>query len=228
MRAKRRPIFRHLDVYIREREIDLLDEKGKSIESPFLELDEELWTPDGKRFTLLFHPGRVKRGLRPREELGPILEEGKRYTLVVDAGWPDEDGNRLKAEFRKSFRAGKPDDEQLDPKKWKMRAPAAGKTAPLLVDFPKPLDHALLQRMLWIVDADGRKVAGTVRVGREETLWGFQPEKAWSAGSYRLMINTALEDPAGNNVASPFEVDVVGPSQRRIAEKTVHREFVVK
>jgi hypothetical protein len=33
---------------------------------PFLELDEELWSADGKRFTLLFDPGRVKRGLKPR------------------------------------------------------------------------------------------------------------------------------------------------------------------
>src|SRR5205823_11683424 len=54
-------------------QIQLLDEKGKVVELPFLELDEELWDPDGKRFTLFFDPGRIKRGLKPREEVGPAL-----------------------------------------------------------------------------------------------------------------------------------------------------------
>src|SRR5579859_1325208 len=68
--------------------IHLQDAAGKTIERPFLELDEELWDPEGKRFTLFLHPGRIKLGLQPREELGPPLEEGKRYTLVIDAAWP--------------------------------------------------------------------------------------------------------------------------------------------
>src|SRR5262249_45752461 len=41
--------------------IRLLDDKGKAVESPFLELDEELWDPEGKRFTLYIDPGRIKR-----------------------------------------------------------------------------------------------------------------------------------------------------------------------
>jgi hypothetical protein len=208
------------------RRIRLLREDGTAVESPFLELDEELWTPDGKRFTLFFHPGRVKRGLKPREALGPILEEGKRYSLVVDAGWPDEDGNPLKSDFRKSFSAGKPDDEQPNPIKWKVQQPKAGSDAALVVEFPESLDHALLQRMLWVVDAENRRVPGTIRIGKHETVWGFRPDKPWSAGTYRLMINTALEDLAGNSVASPFEVDVFRKVERR-EEKTVALSFVV-
>ena len=64
------------------RHIRLLDATGKPVAAPFLELDEELWSDDGKRFTLLFDPGRIKRGLKPREELGPVLEAGKSYELV--------------------------------------------------------------------------------------------------------------------------------------------------
>src|SRR5262249_10274078 len=90
--------------------IKLLDEKGKEVASPFLELGEELWDPGVKRFTLLLHPGRIKRGLKPREELGPILEEGKRYTLVIAADWSDAEGNLLKAGVRKSFAVGPPDE----------------------------------------------------------------------------------------------------------------------
>ena len=57
---------------------------GKIVDRPFLELDEELWSPDGTRFTLVLDPGRIKRGLRPREEVGPILTGGKTYSLVID------------------------------------------------------------------------------------------------------------------------------------------------
>ncbi len=68
---------------------------GKAVDSPFLELDEELWSSDGTRFTLVFDPGRIKRGIKPREELGPVLEAGKSYLLVVDRDWPDAQGRPL-------------------------------------------------------------------------------------------------------------------------------------
>jgi hypothetical protein len=207
--------------------IRLLRADGKEVNEPFLELGEELWTPDGKRFTLFFHPGRVKRGLKPREELGPILEEGKKYTLVVDAGWPDENSNPLKSAFRKEFTAGKPDDEQPDPAKWKLHAPSAGGTTPLRLEFPKPLDHALLNRMIWPVDANGKRLDGAVRVSREETVWQFTPAKAWAAGEYRLAIDTALEDLAGNSIAKPFEVDVFRPVQQ-VKQHITERKFSVR
>src|SRR5262245_16243020 len=67
--------------------VRLLDEKGKEVKWPFLELEEELWNNDGTRFTLYFDPGRIKRGLKPREEVGPVLVEGKKYTLVISSKW---------------------------------------------------------------------------------------------------------------------------------------------
>src|SRR5581483_5374373 len=111
----------------------------------FLELGEELWDPKGVRFTLLIDPGRIKRGLKPREEIGPVLEDGKSYTLVIDKGWPDARGNPLKADFRKSFRASPPIEKAIDPAAWKIAAPPAGGSAALEVTFPRPLDHAMLQ-----------------------------------------------------------------------------------
>ena len=75
--------------------IRLLDAAGRAVADPFLELNEELWSGDGRRFTLLFDPGRIKRGLKPREEVGPVLEAGKSYTLVIDRQWPDAQGNPL-------------------------------------------------------------------------------------------------------------------------------------
>ena len=36
-------------------------------------------------------------GLVPREEDGPILEEGRRYTFEVDAAWEDLEGRPIVA-----------------------------------------------------------------------------------------------------------------------------------
>ena len=206
--------------------IRLLDEKGKAIDSPFLELGEELWDTDAKRFTLLLHPGRIKRGLQLREDFGPVLEEGKRYTLEVDGKWLDAEGNPLKTGFRKSFSTEKALDTQPDPKNWTLALPAAGKTGELTVGFPNPLDHALLNRCIWVEDAAGKRVAGKIRISHEETRWHFAPEKPWPAGRYRLMVDAILEDLAGNSVAKPFEVNPGRPQSEN--GKAVWREFEVK
>jgi hypothetical protein len=210
------------------RHVHLLDAAGKEVAAPFLELDEELWSPDLKRFTLFLDPGRIKRGLKPREEVGPVLEEGKSYTLAIDREWPDAEGNTLREAFRKSFTAGPPDDEPIDPDKWKFRRPFASvlsEREPLTLIFPKPLDHALLHRLLWVMDAAGKKVPGTIKVDKEETHWNFHIDGVWRAGGYHLVIDKALEDLAGNTVGRPFEVDVFRPIQRELKSETVRLPF---
>jgi hypothetical protein len=209
------------------RHIKLLDAKGKALPFPFLELDLELWDPSGTRFTLFLDPGRVKRELKPREEGGPVLEEGKRYTLLIERTWKDGEGTPLKEAFRKSFTVGAPDDAQPNPKKWKLKAPAADTRTPLRVTFPGPLDHGLLQRLVWVVGPDGKKVAGKVEVTQRETVWSFAPDLAWGAGDYQLVVDTRLEDPCGNSIARPFEVDVLRPVQREVKTVTVKVGFSV-
>jgi hypothetical protein len=205
--------------------IRLLDATGKPVNAPFLELDEELWSRDGMRFTLLFEPGRVKRGLKPREDLGPILEAGKSYQLVVDGGWPDAEGNPLEGAFCKAFRTAPADETSPDPKTWDIRPPAAESREPLEVRFPEPLDRAMLDRLVIVRDAAGNAVAGQVSVTGEETLWRFTPAHPWRASDYRLVIGTELEDPSGNSVARPFEVDAVGPITQKTTSETVIRPF---
>ena len=112
----------------------------------FLELEEELWSPDGTRFTLFIDPGRIKRGLKPREMFGPVLEAGKSYCLVIDRGWTDATGDALQSEYRRIFRAGPPDESMPDPKKWSLVPPQARTRDAMVVRFPEPLDRALLER----------------------------------------------------------------------------------
>src|SRR5262249_2134856 len=127
-----------------------------------------------------------------------------------------------------TFKALAPDDKQPDPKTWKIQSPPANKTEPLTVTFPKPLDHALLHRLLWVTDAGGKKVAGKVTVTDEETRWHFKPERPWRAGSYHLVADTRREDLAGNSIGRPFEIDVFRPIEREVKAKTVEIPFQVK
>jgi hypothetical protein len=191
--------------------LKLLKEDGEPVDLPFLEIGEELWDTSGKRLTLLIDPGRIKRGLKPREESGPVLEDGHKYTLVITAGWRDESGQPLAADFTKKFAAGPPIEKAIDPKEWKIMPPASGTREPLVLRLPRPLDHALLERTINVHDAAGKRVLGEVSITYHERCWFFRPEQPWTAGQHELVIDTTLEDLAGNRIGRAFEVDELPP-----------------
>jgi hypothetical protein len=207
--------------------VRLLDAKGRPADLPFLELAEELWDVSGKRLTLLIDPGRIKRGLKPREDLGPVLEAGRDYTLVIDHAWRDASGRALKGDFQKRFRTAAPVEEGIDETDWKIVSPAAGSKDLLVVKFPRPLDHALLERTITVVNSHDMRVAGTGTAADEERRFEFRPEKAWTAGAYRLVVDTSLEDLAGNRVGRAFDFDEVGTVDKRATGETVTIRFSV-
>ena len=187
--------------------VRLLDEHGQPLADPFLPLDVDLWNADRTRFTVLYDPGRVKRGIRPNAELGRPLEGGRRYTLVIDADWRDAAGQPLAAPFRREFRVGPARERALEPADWRLDLPAGGTRDPLAVRFPVPLDYGLLQRALGVATGDDRPLAGEIRVEQGETRWTFTPRAPWRPGEYRLVAAATLEDVAGNRIGRPFEVD---------------------
>ncbi len=209
------------------RRLKLIDTAtGKPVHAPFLELEEELWSPDGKRFTLFIDPGRIKRGLKPREMFGPVLEAGKSYCLVIDRAWTDAAGNALQSDFRQTFRAGPPDESMPDPRKWSVSAPRADSRDALEARFPEALDRALLERLVRVLDGEGREVAGSISIAEAETVWRFVPRDSWRLESYRLVVGSELEDVAGNSVASPFEVDLTTPITKRVTPDRIEVPFV--
>lgn len=208
--------------------IHLLDTAGKDVELPFLEIDEELWDPSMTRLTLFIDPGRIKREVKPLEEIGPALEAGKRFTLVIDSAWKDASGNPMRTAFQKSFKVGPPDREPPDPGQWKIQSPSHSTREPLVVTFPKPMDHALGERMIRVTDVGGAVVAGAVALEDQERRWTFRPVEPWRAASYRVAVQTTIEDLAGNNIGKPFEVDLVEPVQRRLTNSTVKLVFEVR
>jgi hypothetical protein len=189
------------------RRIHLYDAAGKPIELPFLELQQELWDPDHRRLTVLFDPGRIKRGLLPLQEAGSAIENGKQYKLVIDREWIDAGGAPLEAGYIKTFRAAPADRTPPDPKHWRVTAPAAATTSPLTLDFPKPMDYALLVHLIEVFDPAGKRLTGSVSIEQQETRWKFTPDAPWARATYQIRIETALEDLAGNRIGRPFDVD---------------------
>ena len=206
------------------RHIHLLDGDGKPVPLAFLELDQELWDAGNQRLTVLFDPGRIKRGLVPTNEIGPPIVEGKRYKLVIDREWHDAQGVPLVEGFQKTFAGGPSDRTPPDPKFWRLTAPKAGTSDPLMVEFPKSMDYALLQRML---DVPG--VNGSINVDRDETRWSFTPAAPWKAGAYHLVADNLLEDIAGNHLDRAFDVDLLKKTAQQSAPvKTVSLPFSVR
>jgi hypothetical protein len=205
------------------RRIKLLDRDAKPVELPFLDIQQELWSPDYQRLTVLFNPGRIKRGLVPNQEDGPPLKEGGHYALVVDAEWPDAQGQPLRAEHVKGFEVGPADRTPPEPKQWKIATPKAGTRDALVVDFGKPMDYALLHR---VVNVPG--VPGKIAIAEHEREWRFTPDQPWRAGEHKIEIDTALEDISGNGVGRPFDIDVFERVTKTIERKTVSLPFRVR
>jgi hypothetical protein len=189
-------------------QVSLLEESGARVDNPFLELGEELWDPEGRRFTLFIDPGRIKRGLVSQEELGAALHEGRRYTLVIHRNWKDAAGNPLAAEFRKPFAVGRADRKALEVSAWKASEPVTGTKTPLTLAFPEPMDHAILERDIEVLDGNGTPVTGSVSVGPEERSWVFTPDLSWKTGGHSLRLGSAIADLAGNMIGRAFEIDV--------------------
>ena len=208
--------------------IHLQDETGSTVELAFLELEQELWDLSGQRLTLFFDPGRIKRDVLPNEQIGPSIVAGKRYTLVIDKEWLDAAGKQLTSAVRKTFSVAEADRQPLDIRLWKTGSPAAGSTAALTVDFPEPLDHALMLRQFEVLDAAGNILDGTVAVDQDETRWTFKPAKPWIAGAFGIRVGTIISDLAGNMIDRPFEVDKFDTVTERLVRETRVLPFTIR
>jgi len=203
--------------------IHLRDDTGKDIELPFLEIGEELWDREMKRLTLFIDPGRIKREVKPLEDIGPALVAGKQFTLVIDAAWQDAAGQPMLRRAEKKFTVTAPDRTPPDPKTWKITAPAAGTKDPLRISFSEPMEQALALRLITV-----KGIAGMPALNEAGVAWSFIPDKQWTPGAQRLVIQPELEDLAGNSIGKPFEVDISGTEKDPPAPKAVDLPFEVR
>lgn len=207
--------------------LTLLDEQGHEVKDAFLALDIDFWSPDGRRYTVFFDPGRVKRGILPNDLFGRALVGGHRFTIAVDPKWRDANGLPLAAPFQHAFAVGPADIAPLQLTEWRVRPPAAGSRDPFVVAFPKPLDHGLLQRALAVARGSAT-IAGDVTIGPGEMEWRFTPRDAWAAGAFDLVVLSILEDPMGNKIGRPFDVDTFDHIDRTPAPERMTVPFIVR
>jgi len=177
-----------------------------------------LWNPQMTRFTLFFEPGRVKEGLVPRAEMGAPMVKGKTYTLVVDGAWRDGENRPLVEGTKKVFHVVAADHAQPDPSRWQINSPAAGTKEELALEFDEPLDHAMLGRVLSVRDGSGKELPGSVLIDEQERKWTFKPLLAWQKGRHAVVVESILEDLAGNSIGRAFEVDLKAGSSSEKGE----------
>jgi len=200
---------------------------GEQLIDALLETTVELWDRDRRRLTLLFDPGRIKRGLVPHEQLGYPLVPGRPVEVVIDAGFPDALGRPLMRRFSRRYDVGPDIRLHVDPASWVLHPPPASSVDPLVVDFDRPLDHGLVQHCLSVRTSGGGAVAGKSGTAPEERAWAFFPAQGWTAGAYELEVDHSLEDLAGNSVARVFDRDLSDPLDDPRPARPVRVPFVV-
>jgi hypothetical protein len=203
--------------------LHLTDATGSEIHGPFRET--ELWSPDGKRLTVWFHPGRQKTGVNLNEDEGPVLTEGVHYILQVSACWRSVHGVPLGNDAAFPLTVGPADHACPQPAQWKLDLPPPLSLEPLKITFDEPLDTAMFQSAL-TVRLIGSNTDSVIRPTVLQTgmQWSAHPEHPWQPGRYELRIDPLLEDLAGNSLLKPFETDVAEASLNQPAP-VISRQF---
>ncbi len=184
--------------------IQLVDEEGKEVKGAIFDNQYELWDPAQKQLTLILDPARVKTGLKANQEFGRALRPGKKYRLQAGP-LEDAEGRVMASGVIKEFYVGREDDRAPDTEQWKIEVPQKAGKQPLSIHFPGMLDHFSLQQRVVLVNENGKRVPGEVRIGEQEKSWQLFPDAPWPAGNYTLYVHARLEDPAGNNLNGLFD-----------------------
>lgn len=185
--------------------IDVLAADGSVLEGVFLPGRYDLWSPDRRRLTLLFDPGRVKTQLTAHEALGRALEAGQTYRLRIRGDALDAAGDPLGKDFVHVFSVGQPDLIPPNPTEWTINAPRLGTLDALVVELGSPHDHLSMAFRIRVRDAVGKVVPGRIDLGYDEASWIFRPTTEWQSQVYDLSIDERLEDLAGNRPAGLFD-----------------------
>lgn len=212
-----------------ERCVHVVDAASQTdIPGALLPMHDELWDRERRRLTILLDPGRIKQGLRPNLQDGYPLREGTDVILRVDEAFVDSSGSALVDHCERRYRVGPEIRTHVDPRRWTVTTPPTGTATPLLVDFDRPLDHALLQHSIRVLHRAGREVAGRAGIGSEERSWALFPDQAWTPGDYRIEVDHRLEDLAGNSASRMFDRDLDRSDHDRIAAHAAVIDFVIE
>lgn len=190
--------------------IALVDGTGTVDDAAFMTFKQEIWNADRTRLTLLMDPGRIKRGVAQNVNLGPALDENKRYALVVRAGWPAAtgSGSHIASRYESSFAVSPPLRKRPSIGDWDVSAPTSGTRAALVVKFDRPFDGVQTLHSLWVIDAKNQQIPGRIALEQDQTQWTFTPDLPWRSELFQIVVDARLEDVAGNNFRDALDNEV--------------------
>lgn len=200
--------------------IQIIEEGGKTLDTPFLEMEQELWNKAQTRLTVWFDPGRVKQSLIPNEQKGMPLSKGRKYQLIINKEWLALNGLSLHQDYNKSFEVITADHSQPNPNNWKTKIPAPDTKNALELEFPEGMDYALLLSGIGVLNEMGEAIFGRIELKNEEKSWLFYPTDSWKSGNYILRVSTDVEDLAGNNLERLFDSEYQKEEKERVQEKS--------
>jgi hypothetical protein len=207
--------------------ITLIKNGIDTLSNVFLDLQPELWNQDRTMLTVWLNPGRTKRDLIPNREEGTPLEAGVKYQILIKPGWHDALGDSTASAFQKNFVTVLRDTVSPDIDNWTIQPPKAGTTDPLILNLKEPLDYGVLKHALWVVNEKPNEQPGRVELSDDERTWQFIPFTAWRKGSYEIMIQSRVEDLAGNNLNRLFDTDLLAPKKKE-PKQVYEKAFVIK
>jgi hypothetical protein len=188
-----------------EKEIRILGPDGRPAFDVLYRPPLELWDRSMRHLTILLDPGRLKRWVGPNRELGPPLKTGQRYALEIGAGMIDSSGRSLGQRLYKPFLVEQAVREPLTVADWNVALPAAASRQPLTINFPRPLDWALLHHAITVVPDGGAPLSGRIEIDRGERQWRFTPTSPWLDGPHSIRVASDLEDVCGNSILAAFD-----------------------
>lgn len=187
--------------------IFILNEKGEIIPNVLLDLQPELWNADRTNLTMWLDPGRIKRDLQPNLKMGPPLEVGLGYRVIISKVWKDRYGLELANDFIRDYSVIPDDRKKPSIHDWELTYPRTNSLNDLIVYFGESIDFELATNAI-TVNMDGQMIQGSIFLKDRESQWFFTPEVKWRPGKYQLVIESRLEDLAGNNLNRLFDHDL--------------------
>lgn len=207
--------------------ITLLKNDTDTVHRAFLDLQPELWNEDNSILTIWIEPGRLKRDLGPNRILGPALEVGNNYSLVISKEWKDHEGNDFLNDYVKDFRVIEADREYPEVQNWNIEIPKSFSSEALNINFNESLDYLLSTEVIEIIKEE-EVISGEIDVSLDGSKWRLIPDKIWSPGHYIIKVGTKLEDLAGNNLNRLFDTDLLDNREvRKKAQEFKERVFTI-
>ncbi len=177
----------------------LLNEEEQVVRDPFLVLSQELWSPDGRRLTVLMEPGRIKRGLGADPAHEPALLVGRTYSFVVTV---------LGQTARHTFQVSDPVLEAVNETYWRIVSPKVGSLDAADLHFDRVMDAALCEDEIGVLTSSGEVVQTCVSLAPDGTAAQLIPSHPWRPGQHRLVVSERLEDVCGNRLGEALDHDL--------------------